>query len=1636
MKRIHRIFSLVLIMAIMLGITSPLLPSAASGNSLDSVLKQLATQVNAASVPEESYASTTQAPENHVPINIYLDNQPRTRQLDKEAESKKVLLVEDVLPWDSTANQVVLGSLTEYDKVTTQEFLDVELEQYSVIVFANDQPFNTYENYAAFKEYIEIFASIGGVIVFGACDAGWSNGQLIEALPGDVTKTNSYEYRNYIVDYDHPIVTGELTDGIPLVDDELYSNYCSHVSFDEDSLPAGTRIILRDTTSHRPTLIEYPLGKGRVIASGLTWEHNYIYGSDRGYRDFADIAMDDMFRYAIRISSIDVDELHFLTQWRLEKNAHTIIAADSSNGLNELLPIEGATVTVDKNEYITDENGAVSSLDFGVRTVQVTADGYRTRKLVYSLGKRQSRIFMMETDKNDGLPYVIQASGSTGEKDVYLDLRDQTCRFTQDAQRPLIMYFEGFWDSHGEGSFMVYQEGTKNDPGVFLTIPNGNYCNIMPGKVFKPNRQIKLKMVAADGTESEPINLNIYIDKKVEIATNNSNAALQEGMTTIDWIGNHPVQSDNDIFTKLFTTDMSIKSDLSPVEIAIEHNPDGTVTYKAVIGLVSGSRVKNILNREDDETDPDKNGWKIPAKESWEEWKKQIQGYKKAGNPSAYIKSLKEQYADDWKPTKMKVGLEFECKVAGYFEIALDQEGKIVHSEGGLIVEGSGSAVIGQTFFAGPVPLYYEFKPGVEIKLSGGIEFYNEDGWLFRPTFNGAELALPSISLEGGLGVQGVVTGGLKGSGKLVFGFGGDHATSGKIELGGSVHIKVLFVVDFEWPFWNTTIPLWPKDKAKNMAFGYTDDTKMVATMASRSYLNNRSNWNGAVKQLDVSRSASVPLQTLQYGVMPDAMPVIHQVGDKIVMLMLQDESYYGAGNHTRLVYSVLEDGYWTSPVPVMESDSADMYFDSKVINGQLYVAWQKIKTQVYGDDPYALLDEVTKNSEICVATWNDQYNSFENHQYLTNDETLDMMPSIAGSADGVYVSWVNNDANDALGKSGTYTLYQAPFQMEEDTKATVLEQTDAYVVEFVTESIGGKIHYAYTEMDGQNHLILNYFNGSKAKQLQTSADPMSLSFENGSLLWQENGAIRALNTNDGKTSELVHQYASASYQYLTNGTDQAIVWLDGDETGTRVMASMYCNEQWCAPITLVSGIEEAVTFYDALLQDDGSFSLILNTATTDEYGYENTALYYAEVTPRTDLAVQLAQTEYPDWEENTQQVQLYLENLGATTITEANLVVYSDGNTVLEQALEVELLPGEMKKYTVDLDIASLPQSKNTAIEVYVENDADLVNNRQDVALAPVNVALEYDVYEQNDELMFIFTISNAAAIDANVALQVFEDSLDGLVMDVKNVGVVTSNDCVQYVYVVNKEKIDFGDGYRKTYFFRLEMLENDWNDNDNICFYTVSKSPDEQTNAGASMTEYKVVNPQKVTIVNGDIHFESLDAPSVQLEAKITPENASVTYVRWEVENPDIVHVTSTGVVTPLRGGSTTITAYVTDDVKHTITVTVRDSNALDTSKLEKAIAQAEGIDSNEYSKDSYAALKDALANARKVLEDVNSTQEDVDQATLALTNAINALKPKTDILPLLIFGGLGLILLLTLILTIVVATHKKKKPKKEKE
>lgn len=252
--------------------------------------------------------------------------------LNPVLKNSAVLLIQNSLPWAEDVNTSLLetlknrGVVSYYNIINTSAIASTDLTQYGVVFIANDQTTSMYNGLAANARILENYVRAGGNLIYGACDEGWGGcGSLTHDLPGGVKTFNFYSVHNYIVNGLHPIVTGVYTDNRSLTDELLKGNYCSHTYFIKESLPDGTDIILRDANGN-PTLVEYNLGDGTVIASGLTWEYFYVrehYGMLTNYSKYA---YDDLVTYMVYMSNTCEHEYEIgeTIEPTCEENGYTI----------------------------------------------------------------------------------------------------------------------------------------------------------------------------------------------------------------------------------------------------------------------------------------------------------------------------------------------------------------------------------------------------------------------------------------------------------------------------------------------------------------------------------------------------------------------------------------------------------------------------------------------------------------------------------------------------------------------------------------------------------------------------------------------------------------------------------------------------------------------------------------------------------------------------------------------------------------------------------------------------------------------------------------------------------------------------------------------------------------------------------------------------------------------------------------------------------------------------------------------------------------------------------------------------------------------------------------------------------------
>jgi hypothetical protein len=240
-------------------------------------------------------ASTAAAPEGYVPALTVSESK------GPHPLGGTVAIFKDANPWGSVATETFLSANgIPYEVHTSAEFGSLDFTNYGMIVFSGDQPTSFYDAYANYVSKFEDYVDQGGFLNFFSCDAGWNGGTLTAPLPGGMSWTGwVYDNYNVIDDPAHPVVQG--------VPNPFYGNYASHGHF--GSLPGEAHVIASEQTGGQPTIVEYPIGAGWLIAFGQPLEISYDYGWDAGLIFGNTLLWGYQFEPALDIPWVEVDPM-------------------------------------------------------------------------------------------------------------------------------------------------------------------------------------------------------------------------------------------------------------------------------------------------------------------------------------------------------------------------------------------------------------------------------------------------------------------------------------------------------------------------------------------------------------------------------------------------------------------------------------------------------------------------------------------------------------------------------------------------------------------------------------------------------------------------------------------------------------------------------------------------------------------------------------------------------------------------------------------------------------------------------------------------------------------------------------------------------------------------------------------------------------------------------------------------------------------------------------------------------------------------------------------------------------------------------------------------------------------------------
>jgi hypothetical protein len=199
-------------------------------------------------------------------------SQPVVSEESLTAEAT-ALLVQDVAPWNTTSNELVLNaSGIVFDRINSETLADTDLTRYRQVIVPSSQPTAFYSRLAEREHQLNDYVNEGGVLEYhAACERRADGGTSLVTLPGGMRVEQSYGYSNAVLLPAHPLMRN--------VTDPISGTATSLAHF--TGVPDGAFLIASGPAG-LPTLVEYPFGWGWVVAGAQTYEYGYSRGLETG----------------------------------------------------------------------------------------------------------------------------------------------------------------------------------------------------------------------------------------------------------------------------------------------------------------------------------------------------------------------------------------------------------------------------------------------------------------------------------------------------------------------------------------------------------------------------------------------------------------------------------------------------------------------------------------------------------------------------------------------------------------------------------------------------------------------------------------------------------------------------------------------------------------------------------------------------------------------------------------------------------------------------------------------------------------------------------------------------------------------------------------------------------------------------------------------------------------------------------------------------------------------------------------------------------------------------------------------------------------------------------------------------------
>lgn len=872
-----------------------------------------------------------------------------------------------------------------------------------------------------------------------------------------------------------------------------------------------------------------------------------------------------------------------------------------------------------------------------------------------------------------------------------------------------------------------------------------------------------------------------------------------------------------------FPADWSLASTVYPVEIEVKEEDNGLYKLRIAIGVKKGNWLK------EDST--------------WNEFKSNVKDFKaytsRYKGISAYKKKwgLKSYDAITASGFKKKP----QISVMAYYEGTFDKNKKLINSESEFATDASWKGSLSWQFTTPIGPLYLNLTPGAKISVNSSIE-YDWEKEAF--SFPGGKLTVtPSVSLEGGYGIDKVASVGAKGS--LSFPISVIPCTKGELKASASVHCSLLFVIDFEKKLASYKKELWNTINEPNVVSAVLSlntlamNPNVSMSEMDTSFSDSTSEWLLNKKETATMFSTSVTddenVTTLQEGILPSSLPTQVEIGDKKVMIFQAYDNSRDILNGTVLMYSVEEDGVWSEPKPVHNDGYADMYADMKIVNDKVFLVWQKIKEEVKGDvetDSESVMEDYAANSEICLSVFDETTNTFSEPAYVTNNTSCDMMPQICENTDEIVVSWVKNDELDLTQQTGTNQICSATWDGTKAVSEAAITVAPGTVDNYVVYQNEEEIQSAFV---GQSNGLTALFdtNGNVLNTMSNlffsseEGTISKISCRDGKIYTVSNGVLYSYSLSDGymtsyKTGE---SDFGNEIEYCTNGDKSGYIWSVYDENANKGMiyASMQTENGFSEPIVLY---EQEGTMWRTLsptLDADGKWHIIANAFDT---ATELNSLCEVEIEQKNEVELVTANIKQDDVVDGLTAVEYHVVNTGDTAIDTLDVAITLENGDTITKTVSTTIQSGENELGTVYVDLSDVQSMQNVELSITAKNQEDLSECTLATQIGQADISVLATHTETEDNIQITATLTNQSSMDANTVLHLYSDETKTQELDTSEKISVSASDSEIVTFTVDKEDVIYNENEAAYLTLQAVTEDGDYKEDNNSTFVVLYKN------------------------------------------------------------------------------------------------------------------------------------------------------------------------------------------------------------------